>query len=360
MRIFLTGATGAIGQRILPQLQERGHEIVASVRSAAKVERLRALGVESVILDLLDPEAVRLAVCAARPDAIIHEATALGTVTDLKHFDRSFALTNELRTRATDYLVAAASACGVPKLVAQSYTGWPYGRGGGLIKIEDDPLDPYPLPTMRESLEAIKHLERVVVGAGGIALRYGAVYGAPDDPMLALVRKRMFPIIGDGGGVWSWLHLEDAAAATVLAVERGSSGVYNIADDEPAPVREWLPVMAAAVGAPPPRRLPRFLARIVAGEAVVVDDDRDPRRLQRQRPSASLAGRCATRPGGAGSSSRTAAWRRTAPTPSALTARARQRSMRAHDRKRRRERAGTGTVGNGGGSGGDRAGGRRR
>jgi nucleoside-diphosphate-sugar epimerase len=269
MRIFITGATGAIGQRLLPQLKERGHQLVAGVRSAAHLDRLRALGVESVILDLLDPEAVRLAVCAARADAIIHEATALGGVTDLKHFDRSFGLTNQLRTRATDHLIAAARASGVRKLVAQSYTGWPYGRGGGLIKTEDDPLDPYPLPSMRESLEAIKHLEHAVVGAGGVALRYGAFYGAPDDPMLALVRKRMLPIIGDGRGVWSWLHLEDAAAATVLAVERGASGVYNIADDEPAPVREWLPALAAIIGAPPPRHIPRFLGRLLAGEAVV-------------------------------------------------------------------------------------------
>jgi len=269
MRIFITGATGAIGQRLLPQLKERGHQLVASVRSAGRLDRLRALGVESVILDLLDPNAVHLAVCAARADAIIHEATALGGVTDLKHFDRSFALTNQLRTRATDNLIAAARASGVRKVVAQSYTGWPYGRGGGQIKTEDDPLDPYPVPSMRESLEAIKHLEHAVVGAGGIALRYGAFYGAPDDPMLALVRKRMFPIIGDGGGVWSWLHLEDAAAAAVLAVERGGSGVYNIADDDPAPVREWLPALAAVIGAPPPRRIPRFLARLIAGEAVV-------------------------------------------------------------------------------------------
>jgi nucleoside-diphosphate-sugar epimerase len=269
MRIFITGATGAIGQRLLPQLKERGHQLVASVRSAGRLDRLRAMGVEAVILDLLDPDAVRLAVCAARADAIIHEATALGGVTDLKHFDRSFALTNQLRMRATDNLIAAARASGVRKVVAQSYTGWPYGRRGGQIKTEDDPLDPYPVPSMRESLEAIKHLEHAVVGAGGIALRYGAFYGAPDDPMLALVRKRMFPIIGDGGGVWSWLHLEDAAAATVLAVERGGSGVYNIADDDPAPVREWLPALAAVIGAPPPRRIPRFLARLIAGEAVV-------------------------------------------------------------------------------------------
>lgn len=269
MRVFITGATGAIGHWLVPQLQERGHELVASVRSAAKADRLRAMGVKSVILDLLDVEAVRLAVCASHADAIIHEATALAGVADLKHFDRSFARTNELRTRATDHLVAAARASGVRRLVAQSYTGWPYGRGGSEIKTEDDPLDPYPIPSMRESLDAIKHLEHTIVGAGGIALRYGAFYGAPDDRMLPLVRRRMLPIVGDGGGVWSWLHLEDAAAATVLAVERGASGVYNVADDEPAPVSEWLPALAEAIGAPTPRRAPRFLARLLAGEAVV-------------------------------------------------------------------------------------------
>ena len=269
MKVFITGATGAIGYWLIPQLKERGHEIVASVRSTANAERLRPMGVESVILDLLDPAAVQLAVSTSRADAIIHEATALAGVANLKHFDRSFAHTNELRTRATDHLVSAARASGVRRLVAQSYTGWPYGRGGTLIKTEDDPLDPYPLPSMRESLHAIKHLEHAVVGAGGIALRYGAFYGAADDPMLALVRKRMFPIVGDGGGVWSWVHLEDAAAATVLAIERGASGVYNIADDDPAPAREWLPAIAEVIGAPAPRRIPRFLARLFAGEAVV-------------------------------------------------------------------------------------------
>ncbi len=269
MRIFITGATGAIGQRLVPQLKERGHQIVASVRSAAKSDRLRALGVESVILDLLDPEAVRLAVSAARPDAIIHEATALAGMTDFKHFDRSFARTNALRTRATDHLAAAARAVGVRRLVGQSYTGWPYARGGVPIKTEEDPLDPYPVPSMSESLAAIKHLERVVIDAGGIALRYGSFYGAPDDPMLAVVRKRLFPIVGDGGGIWSWVHLEDAAAATVLAVERGASGVYNVADDDPAPARDWLPAIARAIGAPPPRHVPRFLARLLAGEALV-------------------------------------------------------------------------------------------
>ena len=269
MKVFITGATGAIGYWLIPQLKERGHEIVASVRSTAKAERLRPMGVESVILDLLDPAAVQLAVSTSRADAIIHEATALAGVANLKHFDRSFAHTNELRTRATDHLVSAARASGVRRLVAQSYTGWPYGRGGTLIKTEDDPLDPYPLLSMRESLDAVKNLEHAVVGAGGIALRYGAFYGAPDDPMLALVRKRMFPIVGDGGGVWSWVHLEDAAAATVLAIERGASGVYNIADDDPAPAREWLPAIAEVIGAPAPRRIPRFLARLFAGEAVV-------------------------------------------------------------------------------------------
>jgi len=270
MRIFVTGATGAIGQRLVPQLKERGHTLVASVRSPAKADRLREIGVEAVIVDLLDPEAVRLAVRASRADAIIHEATALSGVTDFKHFDRSFAMTNLLRTRATDNLVAAARASAVRRLVAQSYTGWPYARAGGPVKTEDDPLDPYPVPSMRETLAGIKHLERVVLDAGGIALRYGSFYGAPDDPMLAPVRKRLFPIVGDGGGIWSFAHLEDAAAATVLAVERGGTGVYNIADDDPAPVREWLPAIAEAIDAPPPRRVPRFLARLLAGEALVV------------------------------------------------------------------------------------------
>jgi len=270
MRVFIAGATGAIGTRLVPQLLEHGHEVIGSSRSADKAERLRALGAEPVVLDVLDREAVRDAVAAARPDAIVHQATALAGLRGFRNLDRSFAQTNRLRAEGTDALLAAAHAAGAGRLVAQSFAGWPYAREGGPVKTEEDPLDPTPAPAMRQTLAAIRHLERAVVDAGGIVLRYGGFYGSPDDAQLEFVRKRRFPIVGDGGGIWSFVHLEDAAAATVLALERGAPGLYNIVDDEPAPVREWLPALAAAIGAKPPRRVPRWLARLAAGEAGVV------------------------------------------------------------------------------------------
>jgi 2-alkyl-3-oxoalkanoate reductase len=269
MRVFVAGASGAIGARLVPQLVKRGHDVVGSSRSEEKAGRLRALGAEPVVLDLLDPDAVRKAVAAARPDAIVHQATALAGLSDFKHFDRTFAQTNRLRTEGTDALLAAARDAGVRRFLAQSFAGWPYARQGGLIKTEEDPLDPAPVPAMRETFAAIRHLEQAVVDAGGLVLRYGGFYGSPDDAQLELVRKRRFPIVGDGGGIWSFVHLDDAAAATVLALERGDPGIYNVVDDEPAPVREWLPVLAAAIGAKPPRRVPRWLARLAAGESGV-------------------------------------------------------------------------------------------
>jgi nucleoside-diphosphate-sugar epimerase len=200
----------------------------------------------------------------------VHQATALKGASDLKHFDRTFAQTNRLRTEGTDALLTAARNGGVSRFVAQSYAGWPYARAGGPAKTEEDPLDPEPAAEMRETLAAIRHLEAAVMEEAGIALRYGGFYGSPDDPQLELVRKRQFPIVGDGGGVWSFVHLEDAASATVLALERGNPGIYNIVDDDPAPVREWLPALAAVLGAKPPRKIPRWLARLVAGESGVV------------------------------------------------------------------------------------------
>jgi nucleoside-diphosphate-sugar epimerase len=269
MRIFVAGATGAIGARLVPRLVADGHEVVGTTRSAAKADQLSAAGAEPVVLDLLDRGVVRDAVVAARPDAIVHEATALTGATDFKHFDRTFAQTNRLRTEGTDALLAAARDAGVERFVAQSFAGWPYARDDGPVKTEDDALDPTPVPAMRETLAAIRHEEEAVVAAGGIALRYGGFYGSPDDPLLELVRERKFPIVGDGSGVWSFVHLEDAAAATALAVERGEPGVYNVVDDEPAPVREWLPALAAALGAKPPRHVPQWLGRLAAGEAGV-------------------------------------------------------------------------------------------
>jgi 2-alkyl-3-oxoalkanoate reductase len=274
MRIFLAGATGAIGGRLVPLLLEAGHEVTGTTRSPAKADMLRAAGAEPVIADGLDRDAIVAAIAAARPDAIVHQLTALGDLTSLRNLDGAFALTNRLRTEGTDNLLAGAREAGTRRFVAQSFTGWPYARTGGPVKTEDDPLDPDPVPSMSKTLAAIRRLEQTVTQAGGIALRYGGFYGpgtglTPGGDQVELIRKRRFPIVGDGGGVWSFIHIDDAAAATLAALERGTPGAtYNVVDDDPAPVREWLPALAAAAGAKPPRRLPRWLARVVAGESV--------------------------------------------------------------------------------------------
>jgi nucleoside-diphosphate-sugar epimerase len=270
MRVFVAGASGAIGTRLVPRLIERGHEVTGTSRSPAKAEGLRALGAQPVVLDLLQREAVIEAVVAAEPDAIVHEATALADVRFSRNLDRTFAQTNRLRIEGTDALVAAARAAGVRRFVAQSFASFRYAREGGPVKSEDDPLDPAPVSTTRETNAAMRHLEEAVTEAGGIALRYGGFYGAANDGLIEPVRKRQFPIVGDGGGVSSFIHLDDAAAATVLALERdGGPAVYNIVDDEPAPVRDWLPVLASVLGAKPPRHFPRWLARVFAGGAGV-------------------------------------------------------------------------------------------
>jgi 2-alkyl-3-oxoalkanoate reductase len=270
MRVLVAGATGAVGSRLVPQLLERGHDVVGTSRSQEKVGRLKAYGAEGIVLDVLDTSDVMYAVGQARPDAIVHEATALSGLTDVKHFDRGFAATNRLRTVGTEALLAAAREHGVDRFVAQSFAGWPYAREGGAVKTEEDPLDPDPVDDMRESLDAIRELEERVLGAQGIVLRYGGLYGSPDDAQLELVRRRRFPIVGDGAGITSFVHLDDAASATVLAVERGGTGIYNIVDDEPAPAREWVPALAESIGSKPPRHVPRWLAHMFAGDAGLV------------------------------------------------------------------------------------------
>jgi 2-alkyl-3-oxoalkanoate reductase len=270
MRVFVAGASGAIGTRLVPQLIDRGHEVIGTSRSPANAERVRELGAEPVALDLLDAGAVRKAVLEAEPEAVVHQATALADLRFSRNFDRSFAQTNRLRTEGTDALLAVAREAGVRRFVAQSFASYRYAREGGPVKTEDDPLDPDPLPTTRESQAAMRYLDQVVTDAGGVALRYGGFYGAANDGLVEPVRKRQFPVVGDGGGISSFIHLDDAAAATVLALERDAAGIYNIVDDDPAPAREWLPVLANALGAKPPRRVPRWLARLVAGEAAVM------------------------------------------------------------------------------------------
>jgi nucleoside-diphosphate-sugar epimerase len=270
MRVFVVGASGALGSRLVPQLIDAGHEVAGTFKSSRNAEHLRKLGAEPVELDLLDARAVRKAVLESRPEAIIHQATALGNARFGRNLDRTFALTNRLRTEGTDALLAAAREAGVRRIVAQSFAPYRYAREGGPVKSEDDPLDPAPPPNTRATYAAMSHVDLAVTDAGGIALRYGGFYGDASDGLIAAVRKRQLPIVGDGGGVMSFIHLDDAAAATVLALEHDGPAVYNVVDDEPAPAREWLPVLASALGAKPPRRFPRWLARLVAGEAAVV------------------------------------------------------------------------------------------
>jgi 2-alkyl-3-oxoalkanoate reductase len=270
MRVFVAGASGAIGTRLVPQLIDRGHEVVGTFRSASSAERLRALGAQPVALDLLDARAVRKAVLEAQPEAIVHQATALKNVRFSRNLDKTFAATNRLRTEGTDALLAAAREAGVRRFVAQSFASMRYAREGSWVKTEDDPLDPAPVAGTRATNAAMRHLDGVVTDAGGVALRYGGFYGAGDDGWVGPIRKRQFPIVGSGAGVLSFIHLDDAAAAAVLAVEQDVSGIYNIVDDEPAPIREWVPVLAQVVGAKPPRHFPRWLARIFAGEGGVM------------------------------------------------------------------------------------------
>ena len=251
MRVFIAGASGAIGTRLVPQLIDQGHEVVGTSTSR-NAERVRALGAEASC-STCSTRAVREAVLEAEPDAIVHQATALADVKFSKNLDRTFAQTNRLRIEGTDALLAAARDAGVRRFVAQSFASLRYVREGGPVKTEDDPLDPNPLEAVRETSVAMNYLDEAVVDAGGIALRYGNFYGAANDGLIKPVRKRQFPVVGDGGGVASFIHLDDAAAATVLALEHDGPAIYNVVDDEPAPVREWLPVLAEALGAKPPR-----------------------------------------------------------------------------------------------------------
>jgi nucleoside-diphosphate-sugar epimerase len=274
MNIFLAGATGAVGRSLIPLLRDHGHSVTGTTRTPEKAADLRALGAEPVVLDGLDRAAVLDAVAAARPDAIISQMTALGGLSDPRRFERAFALTNRLRTEGSEHLLAAAWETGVQRVIVQSYAGWPYARTGAPVKTEDDPLDPDPPKQMRSALAAIRRQEALITEAGGVALRYGGFYGpgtgiAPGGEQWESIHARKFPLVGDGGGVWSFIHIEDAAAATLAALERWTPGeIYNVVDDEPAPVREWLPAIAAAIGAPPPRRFPRWVARLM-GEHVV-------------------------------------------------------------------------------------------
>jgi nucleoside-diphosphate-sugar epimerase len=277
MRIFVAGATGAVGKRLVPLLVANGHDVVGTTRSNGKVHDLRALGAEPVVLDVLDAAAVGRAVSEASPAVVVHQATALSGLTNMRNLDEAFAETNRLRTDGTDNLLAAARAAGAGMFVAQSFAGWPYAREGSDVKDEEAPLDPSPPASATETMAAIRHLEETVVGAEGIeglALRYGGFYGPGTSLFeggehVAAVRKRMFPVVGNGAGLWSFVHIDDVAAATLAAIEHGRRGLYNIVDDEPAQTSEWLPYLAKVLGAKPPRHVPEWLGRLVAGEQLV-------------------------------------------------------------------------------------------
>ena len=272
MRIFVAGATGVIGQQLLPLLVSQGHQVTGTTRSPAKLDRLRALGADPVILDGLDGAAVGEAVARAEPEVVIHQMTTLAgaKLSNLRRFDREFAATNQLRSAGTDHLLAAAQAAGARRFIAQSYAGWPGDRHGAPVQSEDDPLDPDPPAGQRESMAAIRHVEQVVpaaAGLDGLVLRYGSLYGyGASDEFFDLARQRKVPVIGSGAGIWSFLHVADAATATAAAVQHGNPGLYNVVDDEPATVTEWLPFLAQAVGGKPPYHIPAWLGRLAAGD----------------------------------------------------------------------------------------------
>ena len=280
MKIFVAGATGALGTQLVPQLVAHGHDVTGMTRTESKRDLVRSLGARPVVADALDPDAVAQAVAEAEPEVIVHQLTALSGTFDLRHFDRFFAVTNRLRTEGTDHLLAAGRAVGARRFVAQSYAGWPFARVDRMVKSESDPLDPDPPQAMRSTIDAIRHLETAVTGiewGEGVVLRYGGFYGPgtslssdPEADMSGAIRKRRFPVVGSGGGFMSFIQIEDAAAATVAAVEHGTRGIYQVVDDEPAPAREWLPELASELHAKPPRHFPRWLARLVAGEAATV------------------------------------------------------------------------------------------
>jgi nucleoside-diphosphate-sugar epimerase len=270
MRVFVAGGTGVLGQRMVPRLVARGHQVTATTTSVAKLPLLQRLGAEAVVMDGLDAASVGEAVARARPDAIVHQMTAISRKADLKHMDRWFATTIRLRTEGTDHLLAAAAATGVPHVVAQSYASWNGLRAGGWVKTEDDPFDPLTGTPAEPVMRAVQHLEKAVTAAGGAALRYGWLYGpGATDELFELVRRRQFPLVGRATGYNSWVHVDDAAGATILAVERQARGVFNIVDDEPAPAGVWLPYLAKSLGARPPLRVPAWLARLIAGEVAV-------------------------------------------------------------------------------------------
>jgi nucleoside-diphosphate-sugar epimerase len=278
MKVFVAGATGAIGRQLVPRLIAAGHQVTGMTRTDRNLDVIWEMGATPVLADALDPDQVAAVVAEAQPEVIVHQLTAIPGSLDIRHWDREFGATNRLRTTGTDHLLSAGRAVGAVRFVAQSYAGWTFARDGAAVKTEEDALDPTPASSMRQTFAAIRYLEDAVIGtdwAEGIVLRYGGFYGPGtslrrDGEQVEMIRKRKYPVVGTGAGVWSFVHIEDAADATVVAVERGTRGIYNIVDDDPAPVAEWLPVLADTIGAPKPWRVPRLVGRVLAGEAATV------------------------------------------------------------------------------------------
>jgi 2-alkyl-3-oxoalkanoate reductase len=280
MKVFVAGATGALGKQLVPMLVERGHEVTGMTRTSAKADLIRSLGARPLVADALDPEAVAQAVAEAQPEAVVHQLTAIDAGSMTRSLDKMFTLTNRLRTEGTDHLLAAARAVGARRFIAQSFAGWPFERTGGPVKMEEDPLQASPPKSVTQSLGAIRYVEETVTGAAGIeglALRYGGFYGPgtslglnPDGEQIEMIRERRFPVVGNGAGIWSLVHVRDAASATAAALERGEPGLYNVVDDEPVPVSVLLPELAKTIGAKPPRHLPRWLGRLLAGEGMTI------------------------------------------------------------------------------------------
>jgi nucleoside-diphosphate-sugar epimerase len=277
MKVFVAGATGSIGRRLVPILVRAAYQVIGATRTPAKAAAIRAAGGEAVVMDALNPASVMQAIQAARPDVVVHQLTAIPAHLNVRKFDRDFSMTNRLRTEGTDNLLAASRAHGVRRFIAQSYAGWPYARVGGPVKTEEDPLDGNPPAELRRSLQAIRHLESAVLASDleGLVLRYGGFYGpgtslGEGGSALDDVRKRRFPVVARGSGVWSFVHIDDAAQATLKAIEGGQPGLYNIVDDDPATVSDWLPALAAAIGAKAPWRVPTFVGRLAIGEPGLV------------------------------------------------------------------------------------------
>ena len=277
MRVFVAGATGAIGRPLVRRLVAEGHAVTGMTRFEEKAGPMLDAGVATVVVcNAFDGEALTRAVVAARPEVVVHLLTDIPRNLDPKRYADQMAGNDLLRREGTRNLIEAARRSGVRRLLAESIS-FAYAPAGGLVKDEDASMylgapDPF-----RATVEAAIDLEEQVLWAGdvqGLVLRYGRLYGpgtvyAPGGQVADLVRRRRFPIVGDGGGIFSFVHVEDAAEATALAVTRGSPGVYNVVDDEPAPVSEWLPAYAAVMGAPRPRRVPSFVARMAAGTFIV-------------------------------------------------------------------------------------------